>query len=176
MLSSQRGGLCQLLSYSLTAPTPTLYTLSSVMLVRSGTLKTTLCQQLALCLGSPQGHQRETERLRQEKELALWCLLPLASVPHFTQQVFFTLAVAEPSCAAAESGLQLLQHLQNHPYCTPRKNPHQPPSIHSSHSSEVCLSAPWGPSSKFLSFNNTISFPSQPSPRADGCFLQLLLL
>lgn len=175
MLSSQRGGPCQL-SHCPPAPTPPFT--HSVHRVKVSQVRHSE-NHIVLPAGSPlrlpTRRQRQTQRLRQEEELARWCLLPPALV-HFTQQDLFTLAVAEPSCAASESGLQFFQHLQNHPPCTPQKHHHQPPSIHSSRSSQVCVSAPWGPSSKFLRFNNTISSLSPASPRAAGCFLQLPLL
>lgn len=138
MLSSQGGGLCQLLSYCLPAPAPPFHT--QLWDARAGPLKNHTVLLVGSQLGSPAGGTRgRLQSLGRRRSLLLGASFLLALVPSVTQQHCFTLAAAVPSCAAAESGLPFLQHLQNHPhYAPPQKHHHQLPSTHSS---EVWVSA-----------------------------------
>lgn len=119
-LSRQRGGLCQLISYCLPAITPPFHTRfwdASQVWHSANYIVSPVSSLLGSPLRAPKGDckDRTSEGACSLVHASCWL------VPHFPQQ-YLTLAAAVPSCAAAEWGLQLFQHLQNNPHCTPLIN------------------------------------------------------
>ena len=171
MLSSQRGGLCQLLSYCLPAPAPPFHT--QLWDARAGPLKTTLFYQLgpsqARQQGAPEGDCKGWGGGGACSLVPASCWLWFPVLPSNTaspwRQQFLPVQQLNQVChfSSTYRTILIMIPLRNTITSCPAPTPQR---------SGFQL---WGsPCSKHLRFNNTISTLGPPSSRADGCFLQPL--